>query len=95
MALASGSTQPNDAVLSQLLIANGTLSAPVQPWPLADGETARVATSLCFLAEGRFAFIGAVEEVLGGEEDIRDRGERDRVVHVGSEPLVVDVVQPH
>ncbi|KDN45976.1 hypothetical protein K437DRAFT_256391 [Tilletiaria anomala UBC 951] len=57
-----GLVHPTDPVLSQVLLASGTLAAAVQPWPLPDGATATIDKSICFLAQGMYAFVAAVEE---------------------------------
>ena len=62
------SAAANDAMLSHVLVTSGSLSAPVAPWPLPPGETARCETGLLFLSGGDYAFAAIVEEVPQDEQ---------------------------
>lgn len=83
-ALHAAGVHSTDAILSHLLITDGSLSCPIQPWPLPPGETTTVKTGVLFLAQGDFGFVAAVEEV-GGEGLGIGAKRRKSVVAAGKE----------
>lgn len=101
--LAAAGHHSNDAVLSRLLITDGGLTCPVQPWPLPAGTVSEVITTgVSFLAEGTFGFLACVEEAdeLGGVVETTNDEEREqvgpllpveRISEVSSTALTVDV----
>lgn len=93
-ALAAAGTHSTDATLSQVLITDGSLSAPVRPWPLLPGEEATITTGVCFLAQGKYAFVGAVEEELHLDAGLGGEELNERISEVGRSRLVVDVKEP-
>ncbi|CAO1630540.1 unnamed protein product [Parajaminaea phylloscopi] len=99
MPLAAAGHHSNDAVLSRLLITNGGLSRPVQPWPLGPGQTSEpIPVGVTFLAQGSFGFLACVEEE--GEELRRDGsaassrdGLRSQISRISEDALIVNVTE--
>ncbi|PWN52516.1 hypothetical protein IE53DRAFT_378066 [Violaceomyces palustris] len=85
----------NDPTASQVILSDGTFSSQLEPRILGPGQVTKVVKTLCFLATGRFEFVGCLEEAPTGLSAGIDVGPgkhlRDRLKFVGSEPLVVSV----
>lgn len=97
--LSAAGHHSNDPILSRMLITDGGLSCPVEPWPLPPGQKSKaLTTGVTFLAEGTFAFIACVEEE--GQELQGDDGSTEvftaaeRFSQVSREALFVEVRAP-